>query len=174
LSKAIATYTQGIHPDQAELLFDDTAYGGAAEGFIITRNKLYFHGLWNNPLTFNLAEIRDIHYNFISIDINGRNIDIAMLEKSDRPILTQALKELAGLNIALASAPIATLYPNTIEQFDPVYQRNNINELPQCCSEPNGVYRINLAKPPLEPQNRKMLTGPEFPAHEIASNDSFQ
>ena len=54
LDNAISTYAKSVDPDRALFLYDDTVFGSAKEGFLITDSAFYYHiGAQDLQLRFN-------------------------------------------------------------------------------------------------------------------------
>ncbi len=57
LANAINTYAEGVIDDQVIALYDDTLFGSAKEGFIITTAGIYWKDMLFDPLSINFSSI---------------------------------------------------------------------------------------------------------------------
>lgn len=63
LTNAIAKYANGITQDERILiLLDNTAFGGAKEGVLLTDKKIYAHDIVSSPMSFELQNIQSVLY----------------------------------------------------------------------------------------------------------------
>lgn len=67
---AINSYAKGVGHEDILLLYDDTAFGGAKEGFIITNDSIIIHELFNDTLHIKFEDIKDVQIinNYIYIN----------------------------------------------------------------------------------------------------------
>ena len=71
MNNALASYAPGITAKDVIVLVDDTVWGGAKEGMIVTRNKLFSKALMESPIAVNLSsqtEITIVDGNKIYVD----------------------------------------------------------------------------------------------------------
>lgn len=59
LQGAINSYARGVPASDILMLVDNTIFGGAGDGMIITRDRLHAHDLGDPPQTINISEIRN-------------------------------------------------------------------------------------------------------------------
>ncbi len=62
LRNAIKAYAPLEEGEQPLLLIDDTVWGGAKEGVLLSDRKLYIHGIWQKPQVVALNEITSIKF----------------------------------------------------------------------------------------------------------------
>lgn len=65
------TYATKVSPNEVLMLVDDTVFGGAKEGFILTSDAIYFHEFMGDPKKVELGKIREIQIIKKQIKING-------------------------------------------------------------------------------------------------------
>ena len=74
LKNAIAAYASSIRPNDVLALLDDTVWGGAKEGALLSREKIFFHELFSEPIAVNLSDIEDIATKGKRLGINGKTV----------------------------------------------------------------------------------------------------
>ncbi|AER57025.1 hypothetical protein DSC_11905 [Pseudoxanthomonas spadix BD-a59] len=74
VSGAIESYGDGLHWKEIVALIDDTVFGGAKEGFLITETELRFKALFMSPDIYKIEHIHDISSEGNRVCINGREI----------------------------------------------------------------------------------------------------
>ena len=72
LHNAISAYASGLPPKEALFLIDDTIWGGAKEGIILSKDKLFLHELATDPVIVPLGDIKDIYAQKKDIYINNK------------------------------------------------------------------------------------------------------
>ena len=71
LKNAIEAYAPCLDPDDVLLLFDDTAFGGARDGMLITYDSVYSHEIFMEPVHRFFYKDSDIRYGGKKIFIDG-------------------------------------------------------------------------------------------------------
>ncbi|CAK7067068.1 MAG: hypothetical protein DELT_01689 [Desulfovibrio sp.] len=95
LFNAISTYASGLPPAEVVFLMDDTLWGGAKEGMLLSRDKLFCHELLTDPVSILLADIKTIYAQKSDIYINNRKfISCTMLDKKHAEDFCSFLLEL--------------------------------------------------------------------------------
>ena len=61
-----------IDKDDILVLVDDTAFGGAGDGFVITHDAVYSHEIFMDPVTVYFHKFSEIKYNKHEIYIDGK------------------------------------------------------------------------------------------------------
>lgn len=74
LSGAIANYGEGLRPRDVLALIDDTAFGGAKEGILITENEIRFKAIFEPVLKRKFERIEEIGAERNRVYINGHEI----------------------------------------------------------------------------------------------------
>lgn len=84
IKNALKSYgDENIQPDETILLLDDTLFGSAKTGLLITEDALYIKGSFCEPIAVNLKDIASISHKARKLFINGKEaIDCAMPSKS--------------------------------------------------------------------------------------------
>lgn len=96
---ALASYIPaGTAPEQVLLLVDDTVFGGAKEGLVITEQAIYYKESFESSKRFLLKDIKSIHYasGFLNggLFINGnRLMDFTQPKKHSLKILAQLVAD---------------------------------------------------------------------------------
>jgi TIR domain len=62
LNNAIATYASEVSPEDVLLLYDDTVFGSAKDGFILTAEAVYWRNSDGHPDRLRYAEIRKVDF----------------------------------------------------------------------------------------------------------------
>ena len=60
MNNALASYAPGINANDVIVLVDDTVWGGAKEGMIITKNKLFSKALMESPIAIDISSQTEI------------------------------------------------------------------------------------------------------------------
>ena len=98
LSNAIAAYAQTESSREVIALLDDTVFGGAKDGLLLTRKGLYFHEMFGAPLFIRLEDIKDISIKDKDIYVNNAKcLTCSLLSKEYMPMLASLLSELVGV-----------------------------------------------------------------------------
>lgn len=72
LNNAIKSYAKGVSASEVAILIDDTTWGGAKEGLLLTNSAVYAKELGSDPVKFHLQDIDDISSEKMDIYINGK------------------------------------------------------------------------------------------------------
>lgn len=111
LTGAIAAYAHGISPDDILLLVDDSAFGGAGHGFIVTWHRLLGHDGEANSVSVEVCNLRSASFrrevlNMKSplsrpalfntkVEVNGsRFVTLCRVGQNERKLLEQFLAAL--------------------------------------------------------------------------------
>jgi hypothetical protein len=91
LSEKLATKMANVKasyaPIQAEmpiLLFDNTAFGSAKDGFLITDKGIYVHNMMAKGWSYSFGEFEEMRLSGSEIDIDGKSADINLISGKDR------------------------------------------------------------------------------------------
>ena len=93
LHNALESYAHGINPEDVLVLVDDTFWGGAKEGIIVTKRKLFCKQFMRSPVAIALtAETKiSLTYNR-DLHVDGRKVHIFITpEKRSRAKLVEAI-----------------------------------------------------------------------------------
>jgi hypothetical protein len=82
--KAIAAYGKLKEWEMPLVLFDNTAFGSAKDGFLVTDTTVYAHNMWQAPIQIPIESIMSIKVVGSDLIINGQKIYINMIDSSDR------------------------------------------------------------------------------------------
>jgi hypothetical protein len=90
LKNAIATYATEVPPEDVLLLFDNTVFGSAKDGLILTTEAVYWRNDGDEPERLRYAEIRKVDFlkytvsagvvlneKEIKIEVSGDNDNVA-------------------------------------------------------------------------------------------------
>ncbi len=94
LSAALMSYAPDVLPKDVLVLVDDTVWGGAKEGLIVTRKKLYAKELWTTPISRTLREDTTLGFTATKeLTVNGTQfIRLSQLDISSLQKLTEAIQ----------------------------------------------------------------------------------
>ena len=70
LTNALEKYARNLSPDLVLVLVDDTVFGSAKDGMIITPDMLYAHEAFSNPKRIAMKNISRIHIKWGTLEIN--------------------------------------------------------------------------------------------------------
>lgn len=102
LTNAIQTYAPEVLPDDVWLLFDNTSFGSAKDGLLITSKAVYWRNFTEKPETVRISHVRSVTYNdgFFSSEIYVDGLIIRVNTGSDRVKIIKALANII-LNLSL-------------------------------------------------------------------------
>ncbi|OCG17232.1 hypothetical protein [Gilliamella sp. WF3-4] len=83
LSNALSCYGQGLRPEEIYILIDNTLFGGAKDGVLITNNQMIFKEPFDSPIRINFSDIKKIYSEKSNIFINGSKL--SSLSMPDAP-----------------------------------------------------------------------------------------
>lgn len=114
LRKALARYATDIHGIEVLLLIDNTSFGGAKDGAVMTPEAIYAHNMGQEPQSFRLDQIESVHFaeGWTSImHVNDTPfLEINFPEKAAMRTFTSMVREISEL----FHAPEATA-PDPVE-----------------------------------------------------------
>lgn len=87
ITKKLDNAKMSYAPFQAELpllLFDNTAFGSAKDGFLVTDQRIYVHNMMTKGWNARLQEINEMSLSGSAILINGNSVDINLISGKDR------------------------------------------------------------------------------------------
>lgn len=83
LENVKATYAP-IVDEKPIVLFDNTSFGSAKDGFLITDQRIYVHNMMDKGWSSSFQEIEKMGLSGSTILINGKSLDITMISGKDR------------------------------------------------------------------------------------------
>ena len=94
LSAALMSYAPDVLPKDVLVLVDDTFWGGAKEGLIVTRKKLYAKAFLSSPVSQPLRLDTKLEYSDTKeLMVNGAHfVSLVLPEKSAMQKLTEAIQ----------------------------------------------------------------------------------
>lgn len=132
LMNAVKEYAKDVSPSDVLLLVDDTLFGNAKNGFLITPTSIYFHQMGMTPQCITLNSITSValdkQKSVTNLLVNGVKVQsIGVSQESIAPIVEI-------LNCC-AQMDKATLLP---------LEDNGLDEEPECYGEPKIIYNKEL------------------------------
>ncbi len=101
---AIKSYAGGLSPHDILILIDNSVFGGAKSGMLITANKVYFHDFGSVRKCFKLSAIKKLKYHGTRIRISEKftsnssetmDLCVAGITKDTAPILIALIQKMA-------------------------------------------------------------------------------
>jgi hypothetical protein len=83
-NNALSSYAFIGKEEQPLILFDNTAFGGAKDGLVITDKKVYCHNMWENPFFLNLSDISNVDLNGSDLIFNNQKLSIQLIPSGCR------------------------------------------------------------------------------------------
>ena len=74
LHAARGSYGDGLKPDDVVLLVDDTVFGSAKDGMLVTRTEVRVKEMFQEPVRFPFTRIQKIHSGGNRLNINGQQV----------------------------------------------------------------------------------------------------
>jgi hypothetical protein len=96
LNNALRAYAPGVDPAEVLLLYDNTVFGSAKDGLLITLEAVYWHNMWENIGLARFSDIKTVSYNVQSLtsQINVDGSGISITQSNDLGRLTKILADL--------------------------------------------------------------------------------
>jgi hypothetical protein len=89
LANAIKAYAPGVSPESVLLFFDNTVFGGAKDGLLLTTEAVYWHNISTTPGQVNYTNIQNVDsrdstsiFTAAKVLINQETIDLNMGDKN--------------------------------------------------------------------------------------------
>lgn len=76
------------------VLFDNTAFGSAKDGFLITDRRIYIHNMMEQPVSIPLAEVRAVGLKGSELLLNQHKAGIQMISSSHRPEFVSIIEKM--------------------------------------------------------------------------------
>ncbi|MGI9257097.1 MAG: SHOCT domain-containing protein [Salinispira sp.] len=100
LGNVLKSYGKGVAEEDALLLIDNTAFGNAKDGLLMTPSRLYIHNQMENPQHIDIADIQSVSFAegwIISvIHVNdAKFFEVSIPEKHSLRSFTEMLREIA-------------------------------------------------------------------------------
>lgn len=83
LDNVRASYAR-LQSDRPILLFDNTAFGSAKDGFLLTDQRIYVHNMMSKEWSCSFQEIEKMSLSGSNILIDGKSVDINLISGKDR------------------------------------------------------------------------------------------
>jgi hypothetical protein len=71
LLNALKSYAPGIMPDEVWILVDDSAFGSAKDGMLVTADSIYCKAAWTAPVSYRLDELHRITHMKKTVYVNS-------------------------------------------------------------------------------------------------------
>ncbi|WP_339180290.1 zinc ribbon domain-containing protein [Paenibacillus sp. FSL H8-0317] len=81
---ALEAYAKLEFDEKPVVLFDNTAFGSAKDGFIITNRQIYIHNMFQKPFRININSIISVELKGSDLLLNQHVVGINMISSSDR------------------------------------------------------------------------------------------
>ncbi|MFA9559341.1 hypothetical protein ACERII_18675 [Evansella sp. AB-rgal1] len=88
----LSSYAKIQDNEQPIVLFDNTGFGSAKDGFLLTDTAIYWHNMLETSKYVNYKDIHSVESSKKSLLINGEEIKLDMLDKKMAELLTNALE----------------------------------------------------------------------------------
>ncbi|MBO4631952.1 MAG: hypothetical protein J5858_08525 [Lentisphaeria bacterium] len=95
LTNAISAYAPLVNPDDVLVLFDDTAFGGARDGMLITHDCVCSHEIFMDPVQRFFFKSSEIRYGGKKIYIDGEQV--CSLSLASESVIKELAEGIAGL-----------------------------------------------------------------------------
>jgi hypothetical protein len=100
LAHALKSFGDGLTTEDVLVLFDNTVFGGAKEGAILSRQALHSHELMQAPSQVPYEKIEDVHTEHGWLFINGhKSLNMSTAAQDDRNAFVELLRALAGSQV---------------------------------------------------------------------------
>ena len=99
LHGALGSYGHGLRPGDVVLLVDDTVFGSAKDGMLVTPSEVRIKEIFQDPVRIPFSKIKTIHSGGNRLNINGKQV-----VKFNLPDAGEMSLLMAGLNDYLISA----------------------------------------------------------------------
>jgi hypothetical protein len=102
LANVLKTYAEGVIANDVLLLFDNTVFGGAKEGFLMTDEALYWHNMKSPFKTLKFTALdhvmceRSVTVSELSLN-NTERIRTGLLAEETLEAVTEMLREIISL-----------------------------------------------------------------------------
>ena len=76
MRKAIKSYAQGVEPEDILMLIDNTVFGSAKKGLLLTSESLYGYSMFSDPKKIDLREIETVIFDPLDLSalkVNGKD-----------------------------------------------------------------------------------------------------
>src|ERR1044072_6057383 len=103
LSNALRAYAPGVSANDVLLLYDNTIFGSAKDGLLITPEAIYWHNMWESVCMARFSDIKTISYNIQQLT-SQINIDGSYISVTQSKDLGRLARNLADLILNLAQS----------------------------------------------------------------------
>lgn len=97
IKSALESYAKPSVGEVVHVCFDNTAFGGAKDGFILTNKYIYAHNMWAKTMKIDLQSIHSITVSGSDLKIGNDVIYINMIEKNSREEFRDIVEELVNI-----------------------------------------------------------------------------
>lgn len=96
LNNALRAYAPGVAPNEVLLLYDNTVFGSAKDGLLITTEAVHWHNMWEDVGMARFSDIKTVTFNLqpLTSQINIDGSGISVTQSKDLVKLTQVLADL--------------------------------------------------------------------------------
>ena len=85
LNNVYSTYAKEKQNNEIEyILFDNTIWGGAKEGFLVTSEYIYIHNAYEEGFRIKLSDIKEVLYKDDDLYINGLKVSILQVSNEEK------------------------------------------------------------------------------------------
>lgn len=149
LKNALKSYTFGqVQPEEIVILVDDTVFGSAKDGLIITEKCVCGHTSFDKPFFINFSEIETLAHNKGKLIVNGQQVcDLAVPGKAVCGALFSVLEaHLAEMKEAdVPEKPVCELtLDDFVEMLEPAGVEEFAKAHPELHANLQGNYFANL------------------------------
>jgi hypothetical protein len=113
LDNVLKSYAEGVQPSQVLLLVDNTVFGSAKDGAVLTPNQMIAHNPMEDPVRISLKDIKRVSLaeGLVSnIHINdSRFLEMSIPEKQPMMMLAEMLRKIADLFNSTAESTISPM-----------------------------------------------------------------
>jgi hypothetical protein len=86
-----------LEPDEIPIvLFDNTAFGSAKDGCLITNRRIHIHNMFQKPATINIASIVSVELKGAELLFNQHSVSINMISSSERAVFKSHMEDFIG------------------------------------------------------------------------------
>ena len=100
IESALDTYASNARKETVIFSYDDTLFGGADDGFLVTNKNLYWHNAYEDAGVIALSQVKAIAFKNKELWLNGQiKINMSMFNKSDVTRMSDMLKEIISYTV---------------------------------------------------------------------------
>ncbi len=122
LNNVINSYAMGVRPSQALMLIDNTVFGNAKDGALLTPNALYAHNITEKPFRVELAGLSTVGFvegmTSVLLVNDRRFLETNLPEKYNMRLIMEMLREI-----------IEVFHPSNTDTTDPMEALKKLKDL---------------------------------------------